>query len=101
MEKGELAMSGDMPKILYHVTSVENVKSILENGLKCCHGGHSGAFVSLSERPDSRMKEGLALLEVDVEGLPHKMTSWVPEGLDEVCYWGDIPPSRIKLRETT
>lgn len=87
-----------MSKTLYHVTPVENVKSILENGLERCHGGHSGAFISLSERPDSWIQDGLALLEVDVEGLPCTMTSWIPDGLDEVCYWGDIPPSRIRLR---
>ena len=89
-----------MAKMLYHATDAKNVESILKNGLLRCHGDHTSAFVSLSECPNSWMKEGLALLEVDVEGLPYTMTSWASEGLDEVCYWGDIPPTRIRLKAT-
>lgn len=88
-----------MAKTLYHVTPVENVESILENGLLLNHGYHTGAFICLSERPDSWMKDGLALLEVDIGGLDYTITSWKDEGLDEVCVWGDIEPSRIRLVE--
>ena len=90
-----------MAKILYHVTPSENVESILRNGLLRVHGDNKSSFISLSEKPDSWMQDGLTLLDVDIDGLDCKITSWIPEGLDEVCVWGDISPDRIKLHEKT
>ena len=90
-----------MAKILYHVTPSANVESILKNGLLRVHGSNKSSFISLSEKPDSWMQDGLTLLDVDIDGLDCKITSWIPEGLDEVCVWGDIPPDRIKLHEKT
>ena len=81
---------------LYHVTKPENVDSILRNGLLRCHGSYRSAFISLSERPDSWIQKGLVLLEVDVDGIGCKETTWLPQS-DEICVWGDIPPERIKV----
>jgi RNA:NAD 2'-phosphotransferase (TPT1/KptA family) len=84
---------------LYHVTNPENVDSILKNGLLRCHGDHKSSFICLSEDPDSWIHEGLVLLEVDVDGLKCRMTTWKYDQeypIDEVCVWGDILPERIK-----
>lgn len=90
-----------MAKNLYHATSSENVESILKNGLLRCHDNHTSAFICLSEKPDSWFQVGQTLLSVDIDDLDCKITSWIPDGLDEVCVWGDIPPDRIKLHEKT
>lgn len=84
---------------LYHVTSPENLDSILKDGLLLEHGENSAPYISLSEQPDSWIKDGLVLLEVNIDGLPCRITTWnfKPENLDEVCVWGDIPPERIKV----
>ena len=81
--------------LLYHVTEIDNVPFILREGLLRCHGDHRSAFVSLSEDPESWIKDGLALLSVDVKGLNCPMSTFAPE-LDEIEVWGDIPPDRIK-----
>ncbi len=86
-----------MAKILYHVTQKENVDSILKDGLLRCHGNHESAFISLSEDPDSWLTDGLVVLGVNVSGLKCRLTTWAPDGLDEVCAWGDIPPDRIRV----
>lgn len=86
-----------MAKRLYHATDAKNVESILKNGLLRCHGDHTSAFICLSERSDSWLKIGQVLLSVDIDGLDCKITSWIPDGLDEVCVWGDIPPNRIRI----
>lgn len=83
--------------MLYHVTRPENVESILKEGLLRNHDGHKSAFVFLSEDPDSWMDKGLVLLGVDVDGLNVRMTNPCIENTDEICAWGDIPPSRIKV----
>ena len=86
-----------MAKRLYHATDPKNVESILKNGLLRCHGDHTSGFICLSERSDSWFKIGQVLLSVDIDGLDCTITSWIPEGLDEVCVWGDIPPDRIRI----
>ena len=85
--------------MLYHVTEPENVPHILEHGLLRVHGNHKSSFISLSENPDSWIREGLVLLGVDIDGLKCRMTTWntAPDFSDEVCVWGDIPPERIKV----
>ena len=88
-----------MLPLLYHATPRENVASILEKGLLRNHGDHRHAFISLSERPDSWMHDGLVLLDVDIGGMECRMTWWFGEDLDEVCVWGDIPADRIKLHK--
>ena len=37
------------------------------------------------------------LLGVDVDGLDVRLTTPLIENTDEICAWGDIPPSRIKV----
>lgn len=76
---------------LYHATEPKNVPSILKDGLL-----PSGAFVSLSENPDSWWREGLALLSVNIDGLKHDMHTFQPE-LDEITVWGRIEPERITV----
>ena len=98
MKPSSKEQNGMLP-ILYHATPRENVASILEKGLLRNHGDHRNAFISLSERPDSWMHDGLTLLDVDIRGMKCRMTWWFEEGLDEVCVWGDIPADRIKLHE--
>ena len=82
--------------ILYHVTPKDNLKSILNGGLLRCHGKHKSFYISLSEKPDSWMQDGLVLLSVDIKGIGCRVTWWGEE-TDEVCVWGDIPPNRIKV----
>ena len=86
-----------MAKRLYHATDAKNVESILKNGLLRCHEDHTSAFICLSERPDSWFHVGQTLLSVDIDGLDCRITSWIPDGLDEVCVWGDIPSERIHI----
>ena len=86
-----------MEKMLYHSTDAKNIESILKNGLLRCHDNHTSAFICLSEKPDSWFQVGQTLLSVDIDGLDCKITSWIPDGLDEVCVWGDIPPNRIRI----
>ena len=82
--------------MLYHVTDPKNVQSIMEHGLLRSHDGRTSAFVFLSERPDSWLKDGLALLGVNVSGLECRMTKpCIGRDTDEICAWGDIPPERI------
>lgn len=83
--------------MLYHVTKPENVDSILKDGLLRNHDGRKSAFVFLSEDPNSWMDDGLVLLGVDVDGLDVRLTTPLIENTDEICAWGDIPPSRIKV----
>ena len=81
-----------MPKqFLYHVTPVENVQSILQNGLK-----RKGFAISLSEKPYSWYKPELAIFKVRITGLNHEMTTFLPES-DEILVWGDIPAERVCL----
>ena len=75
---------------LYHVTTKENAKKILQTGLK-----RNGAlFVCLSEKPTSWWNYGLKVLRVRITGLKGEMRTWLPE-LDEINYWGDINKERI------
>lgn len=62
----------------------------------------SGAFVCLSEYPDSWF-EDYALLSVDIERFMDDfpgidVRTWQPE-LDEICVWGSIPPEYISKEE--
>ena len=66
-----------MEKTLYHVTPSENVEAILKNGLLLVHGDVRSAFICPDEKPDSWIVDGLTLLDVDIEGLDCKMTSWI------------------------
>lgn len=83
---------------LYHVTKLENVESILKDGLLRCHGDYKSAFICLSEKPDSWIQDGLVLLEVDIDGIGSEVRSWGVE-TDEINVWGDIPPERIRVVE--
>lgn len=98
-EVHQVTRKRNQKKPLYHVTNPENLDSILKEGLLLEHDGYYAPYISLSEQPDSWMKEGLALLEVDIDGLDCVISSWnfPPDNLDEVCVWGDIPPERIKV----
>jgi len=82
---------------LYHVCQLENLESILKEGLKRPKG-HSMVF--LSEDPKSWYKDdgNHVVLEVDVDNLYGRFTTFLPE-LDEINYWGDIPPEYIKIKE--
>ena len=89
-----------MGVILYHTTPPENVPGILKDGLLRCHGVHESAFICLSRRPDSWMKPGLALLEVDIEGIDGRLVrQWSEEETDEINVWDDISPERIRPAE--
>jgi len=85
-----------MKKVLYHITEKENVPSILEKGLLCGGLSHRGSFVSLCEEWISWYEDGLAILEVDIDGIDCDIRTWLPQ-LDEVCVWGDIEPWRIRI----
>lgn len=82
---------------LFHTTRKENVPSILKEGLKRREGC---AMVFLSteayswRHQDERGNEE-ETLTVDIDGLEGRFTDFLPD-LDEVNYWGDIPPERIK-----
>lgn len=80
-----------MKQILYHVTPVENVESILQNGLK-----RKGFAVYCSEKPYSWWKPGMAIFKVRVTGLKCDMSTFLPES-DEVLIWGDVSPERLFL----
>ena len=58
------------------------------------------AMVFLSIDPYSWIKPKGArrkvIFEINVDYLPEKFTHFVPQ-LDEINYWGDIPPDRIKV----
>lgn len=80
-------------RLLYHRTLSKNVESIMKDGLI-----PSGAFVSLSEKPDSWYTD-FPLLSVDIDSFMRdfpdvRVTTWLPE-LDEVCVWGTIPAKYI------
>lgn len=80
-------------RLLYHRTLLKNVESIIKDGLI-----PSGAFVSLSEKPDSWYAD-FPLLSVDIDSFRRdfpdvRVTTWLPE-LDEVCVWGTIPAKYI------
>ena len=77
---------------LYHVTTKENVKSNLRNGLN----RQMAPVVSLSGKPTSRWRPGLEVLRVRITGLKGEMHTWLPES-DEITYWGDINPERISV----
>lgn len=75
---------------LYHVTAPENVSSIMREGLK-----RKGFAVYLSKNPFSWWKPGMVILRVRTSGLKGEMTTFLPES-DEILYWGDIGPARVK-----
>jgi len=77
---------------LYHVTKKENVRDILNNGLKRKYE----FAVYLSENWDSWWKPGMAVLRVRITGLNKEceMRTFLPE-LDEILVFADICPGRI------
>lgn len=79
-------------KYLYHCTKKENVAQIIANGLKTSMGNRTTFAVYLSEKPLSWYEQGLAILKVDVSGLEEMKASTFLPNLDEVLFWGDIPP---------
>lgn len=81
-----------MKHYLYHVTKKENVRDILNNGLK----RKNGFAVYLSEKWDSWWKPGMAVLRVRTTGLNKEceMRTFLPE-LDEILVFADICPGRI------
>ena len=81
-----------MKHYLFHVTKKENVREILNNGLKRKYE----FAVYLSENWDSWWKPGMAVLRIRITGLNKKyeMRTFLPE-LDEILVFGDINPERI------
>ena len=80
---------------LYHTTLKENKDSILEKGLIPSKMG----IIYLSEKPDSWWQdEDHITFEVDIKNTD-KLTTFNEPDLDEVLYWGNIGPERIKLME--
>ena len=80
-----------MTDFLFHVTPKENVESILKDGLK-----RKGFAVYCSEDPYSWWTPDLAIFKVNIVGLQHEMTTFLPES-DEILIWGNIEPERISL----
>ena len=80
---------------MYHVTTPNNLNSILSEGLK-----RRSFAVYLSKAPFSWWKPGMIILKVDVSGLENKIT-YVDESLDEFLLWSDIESSRITLYEAS
>lgn len=87
-------------RYLYHVTDPENVESILRNGLLRGGGKRQAALVYLSEKPLSWWQPGMKILKVDIKNLMGEWSDFLPAS-DEILYWGDIPPERIKVYEPT
>ena len=81
-----------MKHYLYHVTKKENVRDILNNGLKRKYE----FAVYLSENWDSWWKPGMAVLRVRITGLNKEceVKTFLPE-LDEILVFADICPERI------
>lgn len=77
---------------LYHVTTPENAKSILQIGLM----RQRAPFVCLSENPTSWWQPGMDVLRIRITGLKGDMRTWLPDS-DEINYWGDINPERISV----
>lgn len=76
-------------QLLYHATTPDCAKKILQEGLK----RQNKPWVYLSEDPKSWWQPGLALLQVRITGLKGDMRTFLPE-LDEILYEGDINPER-------
>ena len=83
-------------RYLYHSTPSENVESILREGL--IRGGHikRGFAISLSQDPLQWWRPGMTILSVDIVNLIGEWSDFLPES-DEILFWGDIPPERIKV----
>ena len=81
---------------LYHSTPEENLASIRERGILRGGGTRSCAMVFLSRDPQSwrRPGDGQVTLRVDASGLEGRFSEPV-EGLDEVVFFGDVPPSLV------
>ena len=76
-------------QILYHATTPENAKIILQEGIK----RKNGFAVYLSENPLSWWKPGMVVLRVRITGLKGLHT-FLPES-DEILSFEDISPLRI------
>ena len=87
-------------RYLFHVTDGTNVEKILLEGL-IRGGGERKAFaVYMSKNPLSWWKVGKEILRIDTMDLIGEWSDFSPE-CDEILYWGDIEPSRIKVYEPT
>lgn len=91
-DKSQRGAYGEYRPILFHVSPIENAKSIEERGI-VVPKGHS--YVSLSMDRDSWYAEGMCLFEVNVEGLEHEMRTFLPE-LDEIIVFGSIGRDRVR-----
>lgn len=84
--------------ILYHVSPINNAKSIEENGL-ILQPNHS--YISLSKNkyswfdPKTTNHNKMCLFEVNVDNIEHEMYTFLPE-LDEIIVFGNISKDRIK-----
>ena len=85
---------------LYHVTDAMNVEKILAEGLVRGGGVRKAFAVYLSKSPLSWWKPGMVILRINVKDLIGEWTDFARES-DELLYWGDIEPSRIKVYEPT
>jgi hypothetical protein len=79
---------------LYHVTPEENVESIMREGLRRDAKRRTFA-IYLSTEPISWYRgNGERILRVDVSGLSYIEVTRASDDLDELLYWGDIPPTK-------
>lgn len=85
-------------RYLYHVTENLNTEKILSEGL--IRGGmpRKTMAVYLSMKPLSWWRPGTDILRIDTKGLEGEWSDFLPYN-DEILYWGDIDPKRIKVYE--
>jgi len=81
-------------KVLYHVTSTDNINSILSEGLRPKYN-----FIHLSQYPNSWKTDDSILIEVNIEGLDSVVMTYFPvTDTDEVLVWNyTVEPSRLKV----
>lgn len=100
MKKNQsLSLEIEYSPILYHVSPINNAKSIEENGL-ILQPNHS--YISLSKNkyswfdPSTTTNSNkMCLFEVNVDNIEHEMHTFLPD-LDEIIVFGNISKDRIK-----